>query len=122
MVHGYLLEHWQILDESSQGLKMVRRATEEGKRYTHGQLVGVKPVDSKGFLLGQVRWLVQNDAGDLYAGLRLLPGLPAATAVRPVGLNVVDAKYVPALSVTGVAALKAPPSLVLPSGWFKPKR
>ena len=73
-------------------------------------------------MLGQIRWLVQNDAGDLYAGVRLLPGLPAATAVRPVGLNVLDAKYIPVLSLTGAAALKAPPSLVLPSGWFKPKR
>jgi len=75
-------------------------------------------------MLGQVRWLVQNDTGDLYAGIRLLPGLPAATAVRPVGLNVMaaDAKYIPVLSLTGVEALKAPPSLVLPSGWFKPKR
>ena len=73
-------------------------------------------------MLGQVRWLVQNDAGDLFAGVRLLPGLPAATAVRPTGLNVMGAKYVQALSLTSVAALKAPPSLVLPSGWFKPKR
>jgi hypothetical protein len=122
VVHGFVLENWQVEDESSQGLKMVRRAAEPGKRYNHGKLVGVKPADAKGFILGQVRWLVQNDAGDLYAGIRLLPGLPAATAVRPVGLNVMDAKYIPALSLTGVAALKAPPSLVLPSGWFKPKR
>lgn len=122
VVHGFVLENWQLEDESTQGLKMVRRATEEGKRYTHGQLIGVKPADSKGFMLGQIRWLVQNDAGDLYAGVRLLPGLPAATAVRAVGLNVLDPKYIPALSLTGVAALSAPPSLVLSSGWFKPKR
>jgi hypothetical protein len=32
------------------------------------------------------------------------------------------AKYVQALSLTAVQALNAPPSLVLPSGWFKPKR
>ena len=65
---------------------------------------------------------MQNDAGDLFAGIRLLPGLPAATAVRPTGLNVMGAKYVQAISLTAVAALNAPPSLVLPSGWFKPKR
>ena len=122
VVHGFLLEHWQLEDESSQGLKMVRRAANPGKRFAHGQLVGVKPADSKSFLLGQVRWLVQNDAGDLFAGVRLLPGLPAATAVRPTGLNVLDAKYVQALSLTAVASLNAPPTLVLPSGWFKPKR
>jgi hypothetical protein len=122
VVHGFLLEHWQMEDESTQGLKMVRRSGNPGKRYTHGQLVGVKPADSKSFMLGQMRWLVQNDAGDLLAGVRLLPGLPAATAVRATGLNVQDPKYVQAMSLTGVPTLQAPPSLVLPSGWFKPKR
>lgn len=122
VVHGYLLEHWQVEDESAQGLKMVRRAGNPGKRYSHGQLVGVRPADSKSFMLGQIRWLMQNDAGDLYAGVRLLPGLPAATAVRPTGINVIGAKWVQALSLTAVAALGAPPSLVLPAGWFKPKR
>jgi hypothetical protein len=122
VVHGYLLEHWQILDESTQGLKLVRRAGNPGKRYTHGQLIAVRPADSKSFMLGQVRWLSQNDAGDLYCGVRLLPGLPAATAVRPTGLNVHNAKYVQALSLTGVPSLNAPPSLVLAAGWFKPRR
>ncbi len=122
VVHGFLLEHWQIVDESSQGLKIVRRAGNPGKRYTHGQLIGLRPADSKSFMVGQVRWLVQNDAGDLYAGVRLLPGLPAATAVRHTGLNVTGAKYVQAISLTAVSALNAPPSLVMPAGWFKPKR
>jgi cyclic-di-GMP-binding protein len=122
VVHGYVLEHWQIEDESSQGLKIVRRAGNPGKRYSHGQLIGVRPSDSKSFNLGQIRWLMQNDAGDLYAGVRLLPGLPAATAVRPTGLNVAGAKYAQALSLTAVPALNAPPTLVLPAGWFKPKR
>jgi hypothetical protein len=122
VAHGFLLESWEIEDESPQGLKMIRRAASTGKRYSHGMLVGVKPANSKNFMLGQVRWLVQNDVGDLYAGIRLLPGLPAATAARPTGLNVTGAKYVQAISLTSVAALNAPPSLVLPSGWFKPKR
>ncbi len=120
VVHGFLLEPWEIEDESTQGLKMVRRAATRANAYGHGQLVSVKPANSKNFILGQVRWLVQNDAGDLYAGIRLLPGLPAATAVRPVGLNVIGAKYVQALSLTAVATINVPPSLVLPAGWFKP--
>ena len=48
--------------------------------------------------------------------------MPAAIAVRPTGLNVPNAKYVQALSLTGVAAQNSPPSLVLPAGWFKPRR
>ena len=31
-------------------------------------------------------------------------------------------KYLQALTLTEVAALKSPPSLILPSGWYKPKR
>ncbi len=122
VAHGFLLEHWQLLDESTQGLKMVRKAGSPGRRYTNGQLVGLRTADSRSFMLGQVRWLAQSDEGDLYAGVRLMPGLPAATAVRPTGLNVVNAKYAQALSLTAVAALNAPPTLVLPSGWYKPKR
>jgi hypothetical protein len=120
--HGFQLEHWQLIDESAQGLKMVRRAGNPGKRYAHGQLVAVRPADAKGFMLGQVRWLSQSEEGDLYAGVRFLPGLPAATAVRATGLNVRDTEYVQALSLTAVAALNSPPALVLPAGWYKPQR
>src|SRR5262249_16893659 len=112
IVHGYLLEQWQIEDESAHALPLAPRPPTPGKRSTHGQLIAVRPGDTKNFMLGQIRWLMQNDAGDLYAGVRLLPGLPAATAVRATGLNVVGAKYVQALSLTAVAALNAPPTLV----------
>jgi len=120
--HGFLLENWQILDESVQGLKLVRRAGSPGKRYSNGQLIGVRPADAKTFTLGQVRWLMAAENGDLFAGVKSLPGLPAATAVRATGLNVQDEKWVQALTLTAVPALDAPPSLLLPTGWFKPKR
>jgi hypothetical protein len=119
---GYLLEQWRLEDESAQGLRMVRRAADRGRRYVPGQLIAVKPADAKSFMLGQVRWLMQADNGDVHAGVRLLPGLPAVVAMRPTGLNVQNEKFLPALSLTAVAALDSPPALVVPSGWFKPKR
>ena len=122
VAQGFALEQWRLENDSAQGLRMVRAATESGKRYSHGQLVSVRPVDSTNFMLGQVRWLMTADNGDLHAGVRLLPGLPAETAVRATGLNAIDAQYVQALSLTAVPALDAPPTLVLPSGWYKPKR
>jgi len=100
----------------------MRKAGESGRRYAHGQLVAVRPSDSKSFLLAQVRWLMNSENGDLIAGLKLMPGLPAAMAARPSGLNASNEKYVPSLSLTGVEALNAPPSLILPAGWYKPKR
>ena len=119
---GFLLEQWQIDDESAQGLRLVRPAGSPGKRYAHGQLVAVRPGDAKNLMLGQVRWLMAARNGDLHAGVKLLPGLPAGIAARATGLNVQSEKYVPGLSLSGVQALNSPPSVVLPPGWYKPKR
>ena len=121
-VHGFLLEGWKVEDESVSGLRMSRPAGSPGKRFAHGQLVAVRPGDAKNFMLAQARWLMQGSDSGLNAGLRLLPGLPAAIAVRHYGLNVAQEKFVPALTLTEVAALKSPPTLILPAGWYKPKR
>ena len=89
---------------------------------TQGQLLGVRLADAKSFRLGQVRWLMATELGDLYAGVRLLPGLPLAAAVRGTGVNAADDKYVQAVALAAVPALKAPATLVLAPGWFRPKR
>src|SRR2546422_653710 len=115
-------EEWQLEDESAQGLRMVRRGASPGVRLSHGQLVAVRPGEAKNFMLGQVRWLMGAENGDVSAGVRLLPGLPQAIAVRATGLNAPNEKYFPALSLSKVPALNAPASLVLPPGWYKPKR
>ncbi len=120
--HGFALERWQLEDESAQGLHIVRRAADPGRRYSHGQLIVVRPDDAQRFMLGQVRWLMAAQNGDLHAGVKLLPGLPGGTAVRPTGLNVQAEQYVPALTLSAVQALSSPPTLVLPAGWYKPGR
>ena len=122
VAQGFLLEHWQLEDESAQGLRMVRRAGNPGKRVAHGQLVGVRLADRRNFHLGQVRWLMATNAGDLYCGLKLLPGVPMAAAVRAIGVNVAEESYVQAFALAAVPVLDAPPTLVTAAGWFKPKR
>ena len=119
---GFLLEQWQILDENAQGLRIARAAGTPGARFAHGQLIGVRPQDAKHFMLAQMRWLMAADDGALHAGLRLLPGVPAAVAVRGTGLNAEREEYLPGLFLSAAQALSSPPTLVLPSGWFKPKR
>jgi hypothetical protein len=120
--HGFAVERWTIEDESAQGLRMVRKAGDVGRRCSQGQLMAVRPADAKGFMLGQVRWLMQAETGDLYAGLKLLAGLPTGSAARPTGLNVQQEKYIPILALGAVQALNSPPTLVLPVGWYKPGR
>ncbi len=117
---GFLLERWQLRDESASGLKIARQTGTEGKRHSSGTLICVRREAAKQFLLGQMRWILESQKGDLLAGVRVLPGLPAAVAIRPSGLNVSNEKYLPALSLTKTE--NSPPALVLPAGWYKPKR
>jgi hypothetical protein len=119
---GLALERWRIEDEGAHGMRLVRAADGGTKRYAHGQLVGVRPDDARTFMLGQVRWLMVAANGELHAGVRLLPGVPGGVAARPTGLNAQSEKYVPAFALGAVQALGAPPSLVLPAGWYRPKR
>jgi hypothetical protein len=119
--HGFMLEEWKVDDDSPQELRISRAAGASGKRYSHGQLVAVRPGDAQRFFVGQVRWLMGSDDGGLRAGIKLMPGIPTALVLRPVGLNEKGGTF-PGLALTAVAALGAPPSLVLPPGSFRPKR
>src|SRR3954470_10734110 len=120
--HGFAIEQWQIEDQSAQGLRLVRPASQGGKRLAHGQLVAVRPADGKQFMLAQVRWLMAGDNGDLHVGGKLIPGKPTALAVRPTGLNVQQESWIPALALSASPALNSPASLVLALGLYKPKR
>jgi hypothetical protein len=120
--HGFALEGWKISDETAQGLRVVRTMGTPGRRHSHGELVALRPSDAKGFLLGQLRWLLAAENGDLHAGIKLLPGLPGGAAARPTGVNQQADKFVPVLTLGAVQALNSPRSLVLPPGWYKPER
>jgi hypothetical protein len=119
---GYACESWRIEDESMLGLKLVREAGVSARRMAHGQLLALRPADGRSFQLGQVRWLMTTEAGELTCGVKYLPGIPQAVAVRGTGLNAVDEGFVQAIALGAVPTLHSPPTLVLPSGWFKPKR
>jgi hypothetical protein len=119
---GYSLEAWRIEEDSAQELHLVRPAGQGAKRYAHGQLVAVRPPDASGFILGQVRWLIGGANGELRAGVKLMPGIATATAVRGTGLNDKTERPTCALALAAVPAVNSPPALVVPAGWFKPNR
>jgi hypothetical protein len=43
-------------------------------------------------------------------------------AVRGTGVHLAEERFVQAMALGAVPALRSPPTLVLPSGWYKPKR
>ena len=119
---GYALEEWRIEDDSATELHIVRPAGQGAKRYAHGQLLAVRPPDASGFILGQVRWLIGAVNGDLRTGVKLMPGIATPAFVRGTGLNDKSERPTHALALGAVPAVKSPPTLVLPAGWYKPSR
>lgn len=122
LLHGFAVESWTVREESLGGLR-IERGEDGGKgRFAQQQLIAVQPADAKGFMLGIVRWLSVSGDFELRAGVRMLPGVPQCVAVRATGLNAMAEKYVPALLLPAVPALQSPATLILPAGWYRPKR
>lgn len=119
---GYLLEEWALHEESLSGQRLYRAAGANGGRYALTQLIAVRPADAKTFFVGVVRWLRTDADEGLNLGARMIPGVPRAVAVRPTGINAQLEKFVPALYCPALAALGSPASLILPPGWYRPKR
>jgi hypothetical protein len=119
---GFATEDWLLQEESISGLRIARPATSTGGRYAHTQLIAVRPADSRHFLVGAVRWLKIDEIDTLHLGVRIVPGVPRAVAVRPGGTGAQAEKFVPALYCPAVPVLATPASLILPPGWYRPRR
>jgi len=121
-VMGMILESWLVEDESIRGARLLR-VESVGVRLGAGQLLAVRPTNANSFMVGTVTWVKVAQTGQLHAGVRYLPGLPQAVAMKATGVNLtVSDKYVAALLLPAVPALNTPPSLIAPRDWFKPGR
>jgi hypothetical protein len=116
----FAVETWQIRDESASGLRLARTDPAASSRLVLGQLLGIRLADAKAFLLCTVKWLSVSVEFELRAGVQILPGIPQGVAIRPSGANA--EQYTLAFLLPAVAALQTPETLVVPAGWFKPKR
>jgi hypothetical protein len=103
-------------------LRLIRPAAAGGGRYALTQLLAVRPADAKNFFIGVVRWLRTESDQGLHLGAHIIPGVPRAVAVRPTGINAMAEKFIPAFYCPPLAALGSPASLILPPGWYRPKR
>jgi hypothetical protein len=114
---SYLLDTWEMVDQSANGFRLVRNA--DGRRITHGQLLALRPHDGGHFILAQVSWLMQEGDGGLVVGLRALPGLPQAVCARPFAA-MGGALYQRVFLMPALVTADAERSLVVPAGWFRP--
>jgi hypothetical protein len=113
-----VMEEWRMLDQSATGVRIQRPLACAGSRFGGGQLVAVRPKDSRALLLGSLRWAMIDGKESLQAGVQIIAGQPQAVAVRGAGLNAMREKYSPGFLLPAVAALQEPASIVIPIGWF----
>lgn len=119
---GFMLEVWQVQEESALGASMLREGT-AGERLGPNQLVAVRTDNSVAFVLGAISWVKVAQTGQLHAGIRYFPGIPQAVAMKATGINVgASAKSVAALLLPALESLSIPASLIAPRDWFKPQR
>jgi cyclic-di-GMP-binding protein len=112
-------ESWEAVDESANGFRLRRGSV--GQRLAHRQLVALQPGGSQKPLLGEVRWLFESRDHSLDVGVKALPGLPQACAVRvPTADTSRPPEWSPAFLVAAGGA--EPDTLVIPIAWFQPGR
>jgi cyclic-di-GMP-binding protein len=125
---GYVMEQWSMEDESPGGMRLRRVAdasADRPMRIAQNLLVVVKPPGAKVFQLGVVRWMSQLGNRDIMCGVRLVPGLPRAYAARAYGIGGNESAttdWKEALLLPAMETMKAPESLVLPSGFARAAR
>ena len=118
---NYRVDPWEVVNQSASGFRLVRSTS--GRKMVHGQLIALCPHDGERFLLAQNTWLMQEREGGLIAGIKTLPGIPEAIAVRAVDHGSEQAGlYHRAFLLPAIPPLATEQSLVLPLGWFKPGR
>ena len=115
-VHRIHAEQWRIQDESITGLGMMRPAVEAGDSWLClGLLLSVRPRGLNNTLLGTIQWLEEARQGDIFVGVRLLPGIPAPIAARRMGVE----SFEPAVLLLPLPAVNAPSSILLVTGRFE---
>ena len=119
---GFIREDWQIQDESILGANLLREGS-VGTRIGAKQIVAVRSTGAENYMLGVVRRVSVTQTGQLHVGVRYLPGVPQAIAMKATGINPsVSEKYVAALLLPAIPALRTPASLIIPRDWFQPDR
>ncbi|MDR1889748.1 MAG: hypothetical protein LBQ81_10280 [Zoogloeaceae bacterium] len=113
---------WNIVNYSANGFRLARPLS--GQQVAHGQLVALSQNGSPHYLLGEVRWLMQDTNEDcLHMGVTMFPGVPQAGAVRPEDLlQGAGEPYLRILLLPGFETTKTPPTLVLPVGMYRSQR
>jgi hypothetical protein len=120
--HGYRVEAWQIVDESTAGIHAVRTPAQNGSRVARSQLVAIRLGEAQSFLLGSLRWAMITADACLHAGILLMPGRAEPVAARPLDGTAGREPFHPAFLLPAIETLGTAASIVIAPGQFKTGR
>lgn len=114
--HAFTVEPWAVIDEM-RGAWRLQRPPTASRGVSIGRIVAMRVGDTAPFFLGMVSALVLETDGRLVVTVTLFPGKPEPIAVRPADArNRSSAKWSEGFRLPEMERLKAPASLVVPSG------
>lgn len=114
---GFLTEHWLVEEDGLLHARLLRKLT-AGERLGLNQIVCVHKSEGITYKLGVVTMTSITRTGQLYIGLRYLPGQPKAAIVRGNPSNNLLSGAAAVLVLPEMPSLRIPPSIVIPREWF----
>lgn len=118
---GFLAEDWLIEEDGLLSGRLLRK-TAAGSRLGPNQLVCVHKPNEAAFRVGVTTLVSVNRTGQLYIGLRYLPGVPQAAIVRASSSGNLQSGAAAALLLPEMPKLRIPASVLLPRDWFQAGR
>ena len=115
---GFLTEQWLAEEDGLLHARLLRKST-SGERVGLNQIVCVHKAEGITRKLGVVTMTSVTRTGQLYIGVRYLPGQPGAATVRSIGDSNLLSGTAAALTLPELPSLRIPPSIVIPRDWFR---
>jgi hypothetical protein len=118
---GFLAEEWLVEDNGLLHARLLRKFN-AGERLGLNQLVSIQKPGASDYKLGAVTATSVTRTGQLYAGVRYLPGNPQPVIARGKPCGNLISGAAAALVLPELPNLRIPVSIVLPRDWFQPGR
>jgi len=119
------METWLVVNRSVSGFLGLSRDPRTATRVSHSQLLGLQAPATKNLYLGIVQRLVVDEDGGIWAGMRLVPGIPQPAAARVADIATADpdaVKFDRALLLPEDSPRRIPTSIILQPGWYQVNR
>ncbi|MBI5889767.1 MAG: hypothetical protein HZB47_03700 [Nitrosomonadales bacterium] len=114
---GFLAEEWLVEEDGLLHARLLRKLN-SGERLGMNQIVCVHKPEGIIYKLGVVTVTSVTRTGQLYIGVRYLPGQPRTAIVRGTPSGNLLSGAAPALILPEIASMRIPPSIVIPRDWF----